>query len=130
MAVGSTENLRIILTAVDNASRVLKNVSSQIDKTKSSLNKSTEGAKKFTKATALITTVVGGLTVREFASFEKQMSKVKAITGATEQEFKKMTDLAKKMGATTAFTGKEAGDALEFLGMAGLNVKQSMDALP
>ena len=63
-------------------------------------------------------------------SFEKQMSKVKAITGATDEEFKKMTALAKKMGATTAYTGKEAGDALEFLGMAGLSVQESMDALP
>ena len=74
--------------------------------------------------------VAGGLAVKEFASFEKQMSKVKAITGASSEEFKKMTDLAKKMGATTAFTGKEAGDALEFLGMAGLSVQEAMDALP
>lgn len=36
--------------------------------------------------------------------FEKQMSKVQAITGANSEEFKKMTALAKKMGATTAFT--------------------------
>ncbi len=66
----------------------------------------------------------------EFQSFEQQMSKVKAITWANEEEFKKLTAIAKKMGATTAFTWKEAGDALEFLWMAWLSVKESMDALP
>ncbi len=70
------------------------------------------------------------LALKEFAAFEKQMSKVKAITNATEEEFQKLNKLAKKMGATTAFTAKEAWDAFEFLWMAGLSVKEAMDALP
>lgn len=126
----STQNLSIILTAVDNASRVLKNVNNTVTSTKNSLDQATAGAKKFTKTVWLLATVGGGLATREFMNFEKQMSKVKAITWATNEEYKQMTDLAKKMGATTAFTWKEAWDALEFLGMAGLSVKESMDALP
>ena len=58
------------------------------------------------------------------------MSKVKAITNSTEDEFKKLNDLAKKMGATTAFTAKEAAQGMEFLGMAGLSTTEIMDALP
>ena len=34
------------------------------------------------------------------------------------------------MGSTTAFTAKEAAEGMEFLGMAGLNTTQIMDALP
>ena len=130
MAVASNENLRIILTAVDNASRVFNTVNKSVANTQTKLNNATKWAKKFTKTIGLVGSIVWGLAVNEFMGFEKQMSKVKAITGANSEEFKKMTALAKKMWATTAFTGKEAGDALEFLGMAWLSVQESMDALP
>ena len=51
--------------------------------------------------------------------FEAQMSKVKAISGATEQEMTALTAKAKELGGTTKFTAKEAGEALEYMSMAG-----------
>ena len=63
-------------------------------------------------------------------SFEKQMSAVKAISGATEQEFVDLTAAAEKMGATTKFTAKESADALYFMAMAGWKTEQSIAALP
>lgn len=68
--------------------------------------------------------------IDEFQDFEKQMSKVKAITWATDEQFQELNKIAKEMWATTAYTAKEAWDALEFLWMAGLSVQESMDALP
>lgn len=63
-------------------------------------------------------------------SFEKQMSAVKAISGATGQDFADLTAAAEKMGATTKFTAKEAADALYYMSMAGWKTKQSIAALP
>lgn len=58
------------------------------------------------------------------------MSKVRAITNASNLEFADMNALAREMGATTVFTAKEAADSLQFLGMAGLSVTDAMAALP
>jgi len=74
-------------------------------------------------------TLVGGLAINEFMDFEKQMSKVKWITNATEEQFSDLNKMAKKMWATTQFTATESAKAFEFLWMAWLSVEESMDAL-
>ena len=53
------------------------------------------------------------------SDFESQMSKVKAISGATQSEMEQLTAKAKEMGGTTKFTAKQAGEALEYMSMAG-----------
>ncbi len=72
----------------------------------------------------------GAVAISTAAEFEKSMSSVKAVSGATGKAFKDMTDLAKKMGATTVFTAKQSADAMQFLAMAGLNTTEIMAALP
>ena len=68
--------------------------------------------------------------IRVFASFESSMLRVKAITGATGQEFQDLTNLAKELGATTAFTARESAEAMGFLAQAGFDVKEINKALP
>lgn len=51
--------------------------------------------------------------------FDTQMSKVKAISGATSEEMTLLRDKAKEMGETTKFTAGEAGEAFEYMAMAG-----------
>lgn len=53
------------------------------------------------------------------SAFEAQMSKVKAISGASEEEVEKLRAAAEEMGRTTKFTASEAGEALEYMAMAG-----------
>ena len=58
---------------------------------------------------------LGAISVRTFQGFEAEMSKVKAVSGATAQEFKILEAQAKKLGATTTFTASEvAGLQVEF----------------
>ena len=64
------------------------------------------------------------------ASFEKQMSSVRAISGATAEEMKRLNDLAKEAGRTTQFSATEAGQGLEYMAMAGWNVNQMAAGLP
>ena len=57
--------------------------------------------------------------VKGYMDFEKEMSAVKAISGASEEDFQKLTDKAIQMGADTKFSAKESAQALEYMGMAG-----------
>ena len=52
-------------------------------------------------------------------AFESQMQRVKAIGEMTEEEFKRMEDLAVKLGATTRYGATEVGEAMEYMGQAG-----------
>ena len=68
--------------------------------------------------------------LKAFASFEQAMAGVKAVSGATGQEFKKLTDLAKELGATTKFTAVEAAEGMVMLGRAGMTANEILAAMP
>ena len=62
--------------------------------------------------------------------FEAQMSRVKAISGATGEEFKKLEKQAVDLGASTAFSATEAAEGMENLASAGFNTTEIMSAMP
>jgi TP901 family phage tail tape measure protein len=110
-------NARIIISAKDEASGVLSSLRDHAGK--------------------IATAIVGYFSFRFFkgatddaAEFEKQMSVVKAVSGATGEELKKLEQAAKDMGDKTQYTATEAAQALEELGKAGLTSSQQIDALP
>ncbi|MCD2368933.1 phage tail tape measure protein [Bacillus sp. BS3(2021)] len=71
-----------------------------------------------------------GASVKTAADFEAAMSNVKAISGATGQEFEDLKNIASKMGAETKFTAVEAAEGLQYLAMAGFSVKEQVGSLP
>lgn len=75
-------------------------------------------------------TAIGALSVRTFAKFEQSMAKVQAVSGATEQQFQDLNDVAKEMGRTTVFTAAQSAQALSFMAMAGMDAEQAISALP
>ncbi len=50
---------------------------------------------------------LGAVSFNVFKGFEQEMSKVKAVSGATAEEFKALSDNAKDLGASTMFTARE-----------------------
>lgn len=68
--------------------------------------------------------------IKGYMDFEKEMSAVKAISGATEQEFQQLTAKAQQMGADTKFSAFEAAQALEYMGMAGWKTNEMLNGLP
>lgn len=68
--------------------------------------------------------------VKKAAEFEAQMSTVKAISNASADDMKRLSEEAKHMGATTKFTAVEAGKALEYMAMAGWKTDQMLGGLP
>lgn len=62
-------------------------------------------------------------------SFEAGMSGVKAISGATEEEFQRLSDKAKELGASTKFTATEVSQAMNYMAMAGWDAEQMLDGI-
>ncbi len=61
--------------------------------------------------------------------FQKQMSEIKAITGATNEELVLMSQKAREMGAATAFSATEAADGLKILAQTGMDAATSITTL-
>jgi TP901 family phage tail tape measure protein len=63
------------------------------------------------------------------SAFQSQMARVKAVSGATKEEFKAMSDEAKRLGASTKYSSQQAAEALEYLTRNGLKAKDATEAL-
>ncbi len=67
--------------------------------------------------------------VKVTADFDAQMSKVQAISGATGDEFTQLRDKAREMGSQTKFSATEAGQAFEYMGMAGWKTEDMLNGV-
>lgn len=83
-----------------------------------------------TKSVTLPLVGVGAAVMKVGNDFEAQMSRVQAISGATGDELKALTDQAIDLGATTAFSAGEAAEGMENLASAGFNTQEIMSAMP
>ena len=63
------------------------------------------------------------------SSFEAQMSKVSAISGAAGGDLAALTEKAEEMGRTTKFTATEAGEAFEYMAMAGWKTSDMLEGI-
>jgi TP901 family phage tail tape measure protein len=78
-------------------------------------------------------TFVGGAlvlreSVRTLANFSQAMSTVKAVSGATADEFAELRDVARDLGATTRFSATQAAEGMVLLARAGFEVAETMEA--
>jgi len=80
-------------------------------------------------ATTAAMAVPVGIAVRTFAGFEDQMAQVRAVTGAADSDFEKLTQRAKELGRTTSFTAAQVAGAMTELGRAGYKPAQILDAI-
>ncbi|MGN0599380.1 MAG: phage tail tape measure protein [Oscillospiraceae bacterium] len=66
------------------------------------------------------------------SGFEASMSQVAATMGITSAatEFDTLSDAAKEMGETTKFSASQAGEALNYLALAGYDAEKAVSALP
>ncbi len=64
------------------------------------------------------------------ASFEKTMSRVRALTGATAREFDNLRRTAIELGEKTEFTAKQAAEGMSFFALAGFKVNKIIKAMP
>lgn len=67
--------------------------------------------------------------VKGYADFEEEMSAVKAISGATGDEFNQLKEKAIQMGADTKYSALESAQAFRYMGMAGWKTGEMIDGI-
>lgn len=80
--------------------------------------------------TAVALEGIGIAAMKAGSDFEAQMSRVKAISGATGTEFEKLKDQAIQLGADTSFSASQAAEGMENLAAAGFTTSEIMEAMP
>ncbi len=86
--------------------------------------------KKMAVSVSLPILGMGAAILKMAADFETGMNQVRALTGATGDDFAKLEDQAMDLGATTIFSAGEVADAMGFLAQAGLDVDEIYGTLP
>jgi TP901 family phage tail tape measure protein len=132
MAV-SVGRIEAILELKNRMSQKLKTATKDVNKFQSSMTsmgeKATRAGGAMTMAFTAPLAIIGVMAVKTFASFEKQMDAVLAVTQASETEFAQLGELAKRMGETTVFTAVQAAEAMRAFGLAGFSTNEIMNAL-
>lgn len=67
--------------------------------------------------------------IKKYADFEKEMSNVKAISGAASDEFLQLKKKAIDMGAATKYTATESAEAFRYMGMAGWKTSEMIGGI-
>ena len=75
-------------------------------------------------AAATAATGIGAYSVKVGSEYEKQMSTVKALSGASNEAFKSLDAKAQELGRTTVWSASEVGQAMEYEAMAGWKSSQ------
>lgn len=108
--------------------------SSRIEKGLSKLGSITaKGMKAATVAITGTAAALGGVAaaaIKVGSDFESQMSRVKAISGATGEEFEQLKEQAMQFGADTSFSASQAAEGMENLAAAGFTTSEIMSAMP
>lgn len=94
-----------------------------------SLGSSVEGVGKAMMPASVAVTGIGVAGIKVATDFEKAMSSVQAITGATGDDFEKLRNTAIDLGATTAFSAGEVAEAMTEMAKAGWSTSQIIDGM-
>lgn len=122
--------LKSLRTAQDEADKSSKNIATKIGGNLSNIGKSLISAgTTLTKNVTVPLLGIGAAGLKVATDFEKGMSEVKAISGATGKDFDALRDKAIELGASTAFSAGEVAGAMTEMAKAGWDSNQIIDGM-
>jgi TP901 family phage tail tape measure protein len=140
MATGRKISIIVDEQGANRVAKSLNKVNTVGDKVRASFKRLTAGIGAFTKkaliATAAITGLVYGASrfartvFTPFMGLEYTMARVRVAEGATIEQTKALTEVASQLGRDTLYSASQAAEGMLFLAKAGLDVKQTMEAIP
>lgn len=68
------------------------------------------------------------ISTKALVAFDDRMRQVRAVTGATEQQFKALTEEARRLGAATSYSASEVAALMTELGRAGFTSTEIIDS--
>lgn len=117
-------------SAQSEAQKTTQNMATQIGNGFKGVGQSlTSAGSTLTKSVTTPIIGLGTVIVKTSADFESSMSKVRAISGAAGEDFERLQDKAREMGAKTRFSASEAADAFQYMAMAGWDVENMMGGI-
>ncbi len=128
---------------------ILRNLNGQANSTAIGINKLTVNVKNYNKVAKdtkeetksltdelkkMASSYIGFQSLKSgialYSGFSDQMVRVKALTRANSEEYSKLTQSAKKLGATTSFTASQVGEAYVELAQKGKSINDIMGLTP
>lgn len=117
-------------TAQSEAESASKNIATKIGGNLSSMGKGlTSAGTTLTKTVTVPILGIGAAGIKVATDFEKGMSEVRAISGATGKDFDALKDKAVELGASTAFSAGEVAEAMTEMAKAGWGSQQIIDGM-
>jgi TP901 family phage tail tape measure protein len=125
----STEELQKDYEKLQKTQEKVTAINEKIEQNNEAISKTKSQLTGTIGAIAAVGTAIYAGPVKKAAEFQEQMSGVQAISGATAEELQELSQKAKEMGATTAFTATEAGEAFEYMAMAGWKTEDMLGGI-
>ena len=117
-------------TAQSEADSTSQSIANKVGANLSKMGKSiTSAGTTLTKTVTVPLLGVGAAGLKVATDFEKGMSEVKAISGATGKQFDDLKDKAVELGASTAFSAGEVASAMTEMAKAGWSSQQIIDGM-
>lgn len=124
---GFLANLR---TAQSEADRESKNMATKVGNNITGIGKSmTSVGSTLTKSVTVPFLGIGTAGLKVASDFDSAMSGVKAISGATGEEFDALRAKAIELGGSTAFSANEVAEAMTEMAKAGWDSQQILDGM-
>ncbi len=123
--------LKVALTLRDAFSRPMRGAGAVVSQFRSGIAGATGAIFNLRNAFAgiAVAAVVRKIT-NVFGGFEKELNRVRVLTGANTEQMELLSDQARELGATTVFSAGQAAEAMAFLGQAGFETEEVFAALP
>ena len=130
----ATNTEKIVVQVVVKGGKQLDNLTKKTGTATKSVGGLTKGMAKMAAGVFAATTAFRAIgqviasSISTFKNFEFQMAKVKATTGATDKDFKKLTASAQQLGRTTFFTASKVGELQMNFAKLGFSTSEILDA--
>ena len=123
----ATNTEKIVVQVVVQGDKDLKKLEGRTKTTTKSFGKMAAGVLGAVAAFKTVANVVGSA-IKSFRDFEFQMAKVRAVTGASNSDFKKLSSSAKELGRTTFFTATQVAELQTNYAKLGFTTSEILDA--
>lgn len=138
--IETEQDLKKLETQANQSATALQKIGTAGEKLKTVGDNMQDVGKKMLPVTATVT-ALGTASVTTAANFESSMSQVQATMGITKDSMSTLngqsvntmdalSELAKEMGSSTAFSATECAEALNYLALAGYSTQEMADTLP
>ena len=123
-----TNELKSLEKEANTASVAMQKLSAAGDSVKAAGDKISSAGQALMPLSAAAAGIGAGI-IKTTADFDASMSKVAAISGAAGDDFDKLREKAREMGATTKFTASESAEAMNYMAMAGWKTDQMLEGI-